>query len=405
MNDRAKGALLGLAVGDALGTTYEFKRIEQSPYPALATQPATDVVGAGPFGLAPGQITDDTQMAVCLARSLAEHGALDVDDVGRRYVAWMGEAFDIGNQTRGSLSRLAEGTRSAGLEVWRRSEYRAAGNGSLMRTAPIGVAYAGRPLTELLDAAMADSAITHADPRCMLACAAFDAAIAAGVSHTGSAGTFAAVARAAMDGAADAATDRAPRSVEAVRTTLGAVQAADGALAGAPSAGALAGAASDTQPRSLLAASMLAAARAGLDAAADRLARAWSNAPANERALVDEARRALESDLDAAAIADPLVYTEQLHVHSTAGFVRVALRLAFWHLVHTPSWRDAVVDVASRGGDADTNGAIVGALLGARDGASAIPEAWTLRVLGATQPGTPGWAEAHHPRHFLTLVR
>lgn len=338
MNDRAKGALLGLAVGDALGTTYEFKRIEQVAYPALATQPATDVVGAGPFGLAPGQITDDTQMAVCLARSLAQHGALDVEDVGRRYVAWMGEAFDIGNQTRGSLSRLAEGDRSAGREVWRRSEYRAAGNGSLMRTAPIGVAYAHRTAAELLDAAMADSAITHADPRCMLACAAFDAAIAA-----------------------------------AVRDGVG----GDG---------------------------MHAAATDALAAATLRLASTWQHDDPVERELVAHARIALESDLAAALASEPGVYGE-LHVHSTAGFVRVALRLAFWHLVHTPSWRDAVVDVASRGGDADTNGAIVGALLGARDGAAAIPEAWIERVLAATQPGSAAWADAHHPRHFLTLVK
>jgi ADP-ribosyl-[dinitrogen reductase] hydrolase len=337
MNDRAKGALLGLAVGDALGTTHEFARIEQAPYPALAAQPATDVVGGGPFGLVAGQITDDTQMAVCLARSLAEKGALDIEDVGRRYVAWMAEAFDIGNQTRGSLSALAEGDRSAGLEVWRRSEYRAAGNGSLMRTAPIGVAYARRAPAELIDAAMADSAITHADPRCMLACAAFGAAIASAVNN----------------------------------------DAGD---------------------------SMLPAARAGLAAAADQLSRAWANAPAAERALVDDARRALESDLDAAAAIEPGVYGE-LHVHKTAGFVRVALRLAFWHLVHTPSWRDAVVDVASRGGDADTNGAIVGALLGARDGAAAIPAAWIERVLGATQPGSAGWSDAHHPRHFLALMK
>ena len=89
---------------------------------------------------------------------------------------------------------------------------------------------------------------------------------------------------------------------------------------------------------------------------------------------------------------------------ATPGFVRVALRLAFWHAVHTPSWRDAVVDVASRGGDADTNGAIVGALLGARDGAAAIPTTWCERVLGATQPGPPDWAEAHHPKHLLALI-
>src|SRR5688500_7486072 len=103
MNERARGAVMGLAVGDALGTTYEFEALEQRPYPELATGPATDVVGGGPFGLAPGAITDDTQMAVCLARSLAEHGRLDVEDVGRRYLAWSQEAFDIGNQTRDAI--------------------------------------------------------------------------------------------------------------------------------------------------------------------------------------------------------------------------------------------------------------------------------------------------------------
>jgi ADP-ribosylglycohydrolase len=86
------------------------------------------------------------------------------------------------------------------------------------------------------------------------------------------------------------------------------------------------------------------------------------------------------------------------------GFVRVAFRLAFWHAEHTRSWRDAVVDVASRGGDSDTNAAIVGALLGARDGAAAIPAAWVERVLAAPLPGPASWANEHHPRHLLALT-
>ena len=90
--------------------------------------------------------------------------------------------------------------------------------------------------------------------------------------------------------------------------------------------------------------------------------------------------------------------------HHRQGFVRVAFRLAFWHLMHTPSWRDALVDTASRGGDADTNAAIVGALLGSRDGVGAIPRPWIDRVLGVTQPGPDDWAEAHHPKHLLTLA-
>src|SRR3954470_18239573 len=113
MNDRARGAMLGLAIGDALGTTYEFDRIDQPRYPALATGPATDVVGGGPFDLPVGAITDDTQLAVCLARSLAECAGWDAEDVANRYVAWADEAFDIGTQTRGSIANLEDGMPAA----------------------------------------------------------------------------------------------------------------------------------------------------------------------------------------------------------------------------------------------------------------------------------------------------
>lgn len=351
--DRARGALLGLAVGDALGTTYEFARIEQAAYPALATGPATDVVGGGPFDLPAGAITDDTQLAVCLARSLAERGRFDADDVARRYVLWSEHAFDIGNQTRGAIDRLEAGMAPAraGVETWRASDLRAAGNGSLMRAAPIGVwaarTRAGDPddatdggteiAHALVDAMIGDSLITHADPRCLLACVAFDAAVGAGVGGMG-----------------------APM--------------------------------------------MRNAARAWLALGAERLAALWAGEDPTERAAIDAAVAALESDLDAAEADQPGVYSVGLDLHRTAGFVRVAFRLAFWHLAHTPSWRDAVVDVASRGGDADTNAAIVGALLGARDGASAIPAAWVERVLGATQRGPAAWGEAHHPRHLLALA-
>lgn len=345
MNERAQGALLGLAVGDALGTTHEFKAIEQAPYPELATGPATDVVGGGPFAVAPGAITDDTQMAVCLARSLAEHGRLDVEDVAQRYSAWSAGAFDIGNQTRDAIGRIRTGTSAvmAGLATWQQSGRRAAGNGSLMRTAPIAVAFHPDP-DALVAAALAESAITHADPRCALACAAFDAAIAAAI-------------KAPIEGAA-----------------------------------------------------MLAVAHKAVVVAAQRLAEHWralagSGVVGREDLLaIESAEDDLTRDLDAAAADDPGLYTSELHMHRTAGFVRVAFRLAFWHCVHTPSWRAALVDVASRGGDADTNGAVVGALLGARDGVSAIPEAWRIRVLSARQNGSAAWGEAHHPRHLLPLA-
>ncbi len=344
MNERARGALLGLAVGDALGTTYEFARIDQPRYPQLASGPATDVVGGGPFGLAAGQVTDDTQMAVCLARSLAARGELDVDDVGRRYVAWTAEAFDIGYQTRSSLDRLEAGSRAsrAGLEVWRAAERRPAGNGSLMRTVPIGVAYARRgDDARTIAAAIADSLITHADPRCALACAAFDVAVAHAIAAPRSGQALVAIAAGVL-----------PQAANALRAALEREGAVDGADARA----------------------------------------------------IETAHTELALDLELAAADDPQLYGGGVDLQRTAGFVRVAFRLAFWHAAHTTSWRDALVDVASRGGDADTNAAIVGALLGARDGELAIPRAWTERVLAARQPGSDAWADDHHPRHLLALA-
>src|SRR5215831_18171931 len=94
--DRAQGALLGLACGDALGTTLEFSELDGPPFPMLARGPHRNITGGGPFGVLPGQVTDDTQMACCLAASLHERGQFDVSDVGRRYVEWTGHAFDIG---------------------------------------------------------------------------------------------------------------------------------------------------------------------------------------------------------------------------------------------------------------------------------------------------------------------
>jgi ADP-ribosyl-[dinitrogen reductase] hydrolase len=81
IRNRAIAALLGLAVGDAVGTTLEFKA--RDIYPAL-----TDIIGGEPFGLKPGQWTDDTAMALALAHSLAHDPALDVHDLMQRFVDW-----------------------------------------------------------------------------------------------------------------------------------------------------------------------------------------------------------------------------------------------------------------------------------------------------------------------------
>ena len=84
--DRYRGCLLGLAAGDALGTTLEFR-------PPGTFEPIDDMVGGGPFGLEPGQWTDDTSMALCLAESLIECRGFDAQDQMRRYVRWHGEGY------------------------------------------------------------------------------------------------------------------------------------------------------------------------------------------------------------------------------------------------------------------------------------------------------------------------
>jgi ADP-ribosylglycohydrolase len=92
-----------------------------------------------------------------------------------------------------------------------------------------------------------------------------------------------------------------------------------------------------------------------------------------------------------------------LHLHRHQGFVRVAFRLAFWQLVHAPDFAAGVIDVANRGGDADTNAAIVGALLGARDGLATLPRRWVERVHDA-RPPDEALATRYHPRALVELV-
>ena len=104
--DRFRGALLGLAVGDAIGTTLEFE-------PRGSFEPITDMVGGGPFGLAPGQWTDDTSMALCLAASLIDCNGFNARDQMERYCRWRddgymsstGTCFDIGNTVASALRR------------------------------------------------------------------------------------------------------------------------------------------------------------------------------------------------------------------------------------------------------------------------------------------------------------
>ena len=173
--DRCAGSLVGLACGDAVGTTVEFRS-------RGTFAPVTDMVGGGPFRLAPGQWTDDTSMALCLAESLLEVGGFDAVDQMSRYVDWWrrghlsstGECFDIGMTVRTALARF-EATRDpfAGSE-----SPDTAGNGALMRLAPVVLFY--YPNRERVQHfAVQSSRTTHAAPEA-LDCARLLAHIMAG---------------------------------------------------------------------------------------------------------------------------------------------------------------------------------------------------------------------------------
>jgi ADP-ribosylglycohydrolase len=109
---------------------------------------------------------------------------------------------------------------------------------------------------------------------------------------------------------------------------------------------------------------------------------------------------AIQADLQAATENDPMLYGPVLHLLDQQGFVRVAFRLAFWELLHRATYRDAVLDAANRGGDADTNAAIVGALVGSRVGIEGIPAEWRRAVLNCRPNGPAVWSTTYHPRTF-----
>lgn len=164
--NRYQGCLVGLAVGDALGTTLEFK----SPG---SFSPLTDMRGGGPFSLKPGQWTDDTSMALCLAESLVACQGFDPSDQMKRYVRWYryglwsstGYCFDIGNTTLQALTKFER----TGEPYSGSSDPYSAGNGSLMRLAPVAMVYAGVP-EKLDEYASFSSRTTHAAPAAVDAC-------------------------------------------------------------------------------------------------------------------------------------------------------------------------------------------------------------------------------------------
>lgn len=166
---RVRGCLLGLAVGDAVGTSVEFHR-------RGTFTPVTDMVGGGPFGLKPGQWTDDTSLALCLAESLIEKHAFDARDQMERYVRWYrtghlsstGRCFDIGGTTAAALHAFEQ----TGDPFSGSTGSHQAGNGSIMRLAPIPMFFSPGA-DHVVHYADESSRTTHGAPECIDACRLF----------------------------------------------------------------------------------------------------------------------------------------------------------------------------------------------------------------------------------------
>lgn len=276
LRDRYRGVLLGKAVGDALGATVEFMSRDaiQREYGELR-----DIIGGGWLKLPAGEITDDTQMAICIARSIVERQGFDAADVSRHFVAWYrSNPPDIGNTTVHALRQLADGIpwQEAGKNTHQAMRPRDASNGSVMRCAPVAMLERLDP--ELNRHHSVDSSrITHANPLCTEGCVVLNAAIA---------------------------------------TLLNEPNADPVTVAGSVAASA----------------EMLKA--------------------------LDEISRHSAETLDA------------------GGYVLSTIQSALWAVTSHSTLEDAVVAAVNLGQDADTTGAVAGALAGAKWGASAIPERW-----------------------------
>lgn len=281
--ERFVGCLVGLAVGDALGAPLEFMPRAEI---AAAFGEVREMIGGGWLNVEPGEYTDDTQLARAIAESVVLLGRIDPDDLAARFVAWLRTGpKDVGNITRTAIQYHAAGLpwREVGPRVIAEFPRGSAGNGSLMRCAPVGLFHVRRPTALLRDSAIV-SEITHANPLSVWSSIAVNLLI--------------------------------------VEFLHGRVE------------GAIARVAAQIPEREV----------------ADTL-----------RAAPTLPRRAVRS----------------------GGFVLETLSAAIWALAQGTTFEEVLVAAVNLGGDADTVGAVAGALAGARDGVAAIPERWMAQLRDA----------------------
>lgn len=332
IRSRQKGALLGLAVGEAMGIRNELKNMPASMFPELNDGPLVEPRGGGRFELLPGQVTWGCEMAQVLSGTLRNLRKYDVYETGKAYARWMPGAFDVPDAVKLALEQVIDGRSPeyTGRRVWLEGSQKIKDNASLARTTPIGVFFHSKR-EERVVASMEDSAITHFDPLCQLACATFNGIVAAAIN---------------------------------------------------------------TPAERLDPAALMKVAETELSYAAALLGRKEGDWVSQ----VKDAADWLREDFKWAQEDDPELYGPDLHLFFPwPTSVRITYRLAFWELFHAPSLEAAIIDVANRGGDSDTNAAVTGALFGAIFGEDAVPELWSERVLdvrGGNQ----------HPRNLVTLA-
>lgn len=176
----AIGALVGSAVGDALGAPFEFRPpgLYRATFPSPVLAGIGEMRGGGSFGWLPGEFTDDTQMAIALAESLIARQGFDADDLWQRWQVWSRSASDVGVQTR---MALAERSHVGVAALVHQRCGQSAGNGSVMRNTPIALWAAGDSLTDLVALAGRQASLTHHDPQNAHGAAIHAAMIRAGI--------------------------------------------------------------------------------------------------------------------------------------------------------------------------------------------------------------------------------
>ena len=335
---RSRGALLGLAVGEALGVPFESRQIPAADFPNFNDIPR-DPRGGGRFELKPGQTTWGTQMAIVLANQLRATRSYSVVDVAKGYLEWLPHAVDVPDTVKQALDLVADNRHPefTGYRTWLDNGQRQKDNAPLARTAPIGVFFSKNRQARFL-ATVQDVHITHFAPQVTLACLVLNGVIAAAI-----------------------------QTPEARLSNAEIVKVADKELS--------------------FAASEL------------------GKHDPNWVQMVSDSAEWLRQDLKLAQASDPELYGPELHLFfPQPTWVRVAFRLAFWELFHAPSYEVGLLDVVNRGGDADTNAAVAGALLGAVHGENAIPAEWRELVLESLGHMAGILWEAYHPRFLLNLA-